>query len=327
MIEEILPGLYRTEIPLPKSPLKAVNSYVVKGEGRFLVIDTGWNCEECLQPMLSAMRKLNVDLNKTDFFITHLHIDHLGLAGTLATEKSAVYFNEIEASVAKLGAKKSEERKRGWFTVLSANGFPEKELKKAFGDHPAYRYSLKIPGCFSLMREGDTLEIGDYLFKGIETPGHSPGHTCLYEPNKKILVSGDHILFDITPNITCWPELENSLKYYLASLEKVYSLDVELVLPGHRGIGDNHRKRIAELQEHHKNRLNEVILALGNEAKTAWEVAPYVTWSINCDSWKDFPPGQKWFAVGETIAHLNYLEAEGKVRREIRKDKIFYLLA
>ena len=65
---------------------------------------------------------------------------------------------------------------------------------------------------------------------------------CFYEEENKILISGDHILFDITPNITRWPELDNSLKVYLASLEKVKDLDVNLVLPGHRNMMSDHRK-------------------------------------------------------------------------------------
>ncbi len=84
MIEEIVPNLYRAEIPLPRSPLKWLNSYIVKGGDRFLIIDTGFNRQECLDAMNASLQKLGVDLNKTDFFITHLHADHMGLVGTLA---------------------------------------------------------------------------------------------------------------------------------------------------------------------------------------------------------------------------------------------------
>jgi len=93
MIEELLPDLYRVEVPLPRSPLKALNSYIIKGNGRFLIVDTGMNREECLIPMRSALEKLNIDLEKTDFFITHLHADHSGLVGKLSTDSSKVYFN------------------------------------------------------------------------------------------------------------------------------------------------------------------------------------------------------------------------------------------
>ena len=90
MPEKIRHDLYRIEIPLPNSPLKALNAYLIKGAKRCLLIDTGMNREECLKPMLSSLRSLHVDLKKTDFFITHLHADHSGLVGKLATGTSRV---------------------------------------------------------------------------------------------------------------------------------------------------------------------------------------------------------------------------------------------
>jgi glyoxylase-like metal-dependent hydrolase (beta-lactamase superfamily II) len=121
--------------------------------------------------------------------------------------------------------------------------------------------------------------------------------------------------------------MKNSLKQYLANLEKVYALDVNLVLPGHRSLGSDQKRRIMELQEHHGNRLNEALLALEDGAKTAWEVAPYITWDIGCNSWEEFPSVQKWFAVGETIAHLDYLEADGRACKDTRNHKVLYSLA
>jgi glyoxylase-like metal-dependent hydrolase (beta-lactamase superfamily II) len=328
VIEELLPDLYRVEIPLPGNPLKALNSYVIKGRERFLLIDTGLNREECLRAMLSALKKLEVDLSRTDFFITHLHSDHSGLVDTLATDTSKVYFNKLEASFpAFQGFEKSEKYWEELLAFYHSNGFPEGEIKKVREGHPGYRYSIKRQINLVTTEEGDEIEVGDYLFRCIETPGHSPGHTCLYEANKKVLVCGDHILFDITPNITCWRQMENSLKQYLANLEKVYTLDVDLVLPGHRSLGNDQRRRIMELQEHHRKRLNEALLALEGGGKTAWEVAPYITWDIGCNSWGEFPSVQKWFAVGETIAHLDYLEADGRARKETKDHKVLYSLA
>jgi len=326
MVEEILPNLYRIEIPLPKNPLKALNSYVIRDNGRFLVIDTGMNRAECMREMMSGLESLNVDLKKTDFFITHFHADHLGLVGTLATDTSRVYFNQKEASIVNAVSPEREKRWQERKDVYVSNGFPVDELEKAMASHPGLRYSPKERIDFCILGEGDTVEIGDYSFECIETPGHSPGHTCLYEANKKILVSGDHILFDITPNITWWLEMENSLKDYLTSLEKVYPLDVNLVLPGHRTTWNDHKTRIGELKGHHQARVNEILCAIEGGGKTAFQIASYVTWDIDCSSWELFPAIQKWFAVGETIAHLKYLEEEGMVRIEAKGNKILFLL-
>jgi len=326
MIEQIFPDLFRIEIPLPNSPLKSINSYLIKGPERSLIIDTGMNREECLKPMLSSLEELKVDLNRTDFFITHLHADHLGQVGKLSTENSKIYFNELEASVITAERERAEERFENFFNFYVSNGFPAEELKKAFANHPGQRFSPKRPLVFSVLRDGDTIDVGDYTFRCIETPGHSPGHMCLYEADKKILMSGDHILFDITPNITCWPELENSLKAYLSSLEKVKDLDVNLVLPGHRNRWDQHQGRITELLEHHKDRLDEVLTALEDGDKNAWGIAPYITWDINVSSWEMFPSVQKWFALGETLAHIHYLEAEGSIHKKTENNKVLYSL-
>jgi glyoxylase-like metal-dependent hydrolase (beta-lactamase superfamily II) len=143
------------------------------------------------------------------------------------------------------------------------------------------------------------------------------GHTCLYEPNKKILVAGDHILIDITPNIQCWSDKDNHLKHYLASLDKVHKLQVDLVLPGHRRLIDNHRARIEELKKHHAGRLDEVLAILNNGPMSAYAIASQMTWDIDCERWDQFPVAQKWFATGEALAHLRYLEEEKKVIRQV----------
>lgn len=324
MIEQIFPDLYRLEIPLPKSPLKATNAYLIKDAKRSLLIDTGMNRKECRIPMHACLEKLGVDLNRTDFFITHLHADHLGLVESLATGSSTVYFSKTEASIFNAIVRNIQNRQQAFLALLHSHGFPEDELKEALDAHPGYRYSPKRAIDFTGLKENDTLRAGHYTLTCIETPGHSPGHMCLYEKNKKILFSGDHILSDITPNITSWPDLANTLKAFLESLDKVCTLDVELVLPGHRSLITDHKKRIRELKAHHQDRLNEALCAIREKDRAAWDVAPYIGWDINASSWEQFPSVQKWFAMGETIAHLNYLESDGKIRKLEENGKVIY---
>ncbi|MCG6534542.1 MAG: MBL fold metallo-hydrolase, partial [Syntrophales bacterium LBB04] len=254
MIEQLLPDLWRIEVPLPNNPLQAVNSYLLKGDGRFLIVDTGMNTKACAKALTAGLQQLHVNLQKTDFFVTHLHHDHMGLVSALATEGSKVYFNLPEIPIMRQLTGNTR-----WTTILDfnvINGFPEAELMNSWPHQSSALFGTRqLP--FVVLQDGDRLEIGDYDLTCIETPGHSPGHICLYDKARKLLFSGDHILFDITPNITWYPEMPNSLERYLQSLAKIYPLDVELVLPGHRNHQDNHRARLREIQEHHDARLKE----------------------------------------------------------------------
>ncbi len=321
MIEEILPNLYRIEVPLPQNPLKAVNSYVIKAQGQSLIIDTGMNREECMSVLSSGLKELDIDLKKADFFITHLHADHLGLVSSLATDTSTIYFNQPDATF--LNSVGHWEKASKFARI---NGFPEDTLQRAIESHPGKRYSSTRHVDFYILKEGDTISIGDYSFKCIETPGHTPGHMCLYEPDKKLFVSGDHILNDITPNISLLSYDENHLNEYLQSLDKVYNFEVELVLPGHRGLFKNFKGRIQELKYHHQRRANEVLSILEKSNKNAFQVASQMSWDVTYKSWELFPSSQKWFAFAEAVAHLKYLEEKGKIRREIQEREIAFSL-
>jgi glyoxylase-like metal-dependent hydrolase (beta-lactamase superfamily II) len=323
MIEEILTNIYKIEIPLPKNPLKVLNSYALKGEERNLIIDTGWNQQECMDAMQAGLSELEIDIRKTDFFITHFHTDHLGLVSSLVTDMSKIYFNQPDADRIKSGIFVDNH---DLMNFARLNGFPEKELQRVTRTHPSFKFRSKRPLSFHILKEGDTLRISDYVFNCVETPGHSKGHMCLYEPTKKILVAGDHILGDITPTIVLWSDEWNPLKEYLESLSKVYELDIELVLPGHREIFKDPKERIQELKHHHQKRLDEIIFILEKSKMNAFEVASQMTWDIIYDSWDLFPVSQKWFATGEAISHLKYLEEKGIIHKQIKGQKAVYSL-
>jgi glyoxylase-like metal-dependent hydrolase (beta-lactamase superfamily II) len=321
MTEELLPNLFRIKIPLPDNPLKYLNSYVIMGSERNLIIDTGLNRKECLDAMHTGLSELNLDLEETDFFVTHLHADHFGLVSKLVSANRKTYFNRPETEIL--------EAWGGWETMINyggQNGFPKDDLRAALNSHPGFKFSSSWVPELSILCDEDTITIGDYCFKCVETPGHTRGHTCLYEPRKKILISGDHILSDITPNIQCWSDQEDPLKNYLDSLDKVHQLDVDLVLPGHRRVFRNFRERIAELKKHHSNRAEEILVILSKDPRNAFRVASEMTWDISYESWEQFPLAQKWFATGEAIAHLRYLEEKGRISRKTEGGVTFFLL-
>ncbi len=319
MIEEIMPDLFRIEIPLPDSPLKYLNSYVVKSDDRSMIVDTGLNRDECLNAMHSGLEELDVDLAKTDFFITHLHADHFGLVAKLVTKTSKVYFNRQDAELI--------ETWEGFGPMIQyagTHGFPEEELWNALNQHPGHKFASDWIPDLNIMSDGEIVRVGDFSFQCIETPGHTLGHMCMYESDKKIFISGDHILGDITPNIQCWSDDENPLQYYLKSLDKVADLDVDLVLPGHRSMIKDMKGRIAELKHHHAVRIDEANRILNDGAMSAFQVASKMKWDIDADGWDDFPVAQRWFATGEALSHLRYLEEDGTLMRETRDKTVFF---
>jgi glyoxylase-like metal-dependent hydrolase (beta-lactamase superfamily II) len=319
MREEIFPDLYRVEIPLPESPLKYLNSYVLKGPDRNLIIDTGLNRRECLEAMQTGLAELSVDLNRTDIFITHLHADHFGLVNKLATDSNRIFFSRPEKELIE-----SWEGFEAMIAYGGRNGFPEDQLRAALDKHPGKKYGSQWIPELSLLDDGDVIECGRYRFHCVTTPGHTLGHICLYEADRKFLIAGDHILGDITPNIQCWTDGQNPLKWYLASLDKTAALEVDLVLPGHRRLIRDHRARIDELKKHHQKRLAEVLEILKSGPRSAFNVASRMSWDIRYDSWEAFPVTQKWFATGEAISHLRYLEQEATIERDQEGEIIQY---
>ncbi len=320
LVEEVLPRLYRVSVPLPGSPLKSVNSYVIKGEDRNLIIDTGMNRPECKEVLLEALKQLDIDPEITDLFITHVHADHLGLVHEVASLHSYIYFNLPDMELARGDIWKRLGR------VAAKGGFPVETLRRALERHPGNRYSPSSGVEFTYLVEGNMLEAGGYSLQCLETPGHTPGSICLYEADHQFIITGDHVLGDITPNISAWLDGFNSLKHYFSSLDKIYNLPVRLVLPGHRSLFTDLKKRIKELKEHHARRLEEVREILEGEEMDAYQVASFMSWDIDAVSWNEFPVAQQWFAAGEALAHLKYMEENGEVESRESGEKILYRL-
>ncbi len=323
MIEEIRPGLHRVVVPLPGNPLKEINSYVLTSSDRNLIIDTGMKRPECQEVLEAGLDEIGVDLERTDFIATHLHADHAGLVSTLIRSGSRAFMGTLDAQVMKLDfADITKVIPLREYAVRS--GFPAEEVRKSLHNHPGNKYSGERVVDYTPLEGGEVFEVGAYRLEVVATPGHTNGHIALYEPEKKLFFSGDHVLGDITPNIQAWSDEHDPLATYLSSLAKVDGLDVELCLPGHRSLIEDFGQRVAELVEHHRLRANEVISILTGERKTAYQTAGEMSWDIVARSWEDFPIMQRWFATGEAIAHIRYVEQKGLIQREMSDGQVLY---
>lgn len=310
VIKEVLSNVFRIKVPLPDNVLRRVNSYVVKGPDRNLVIDTGMLHPECLRVMKEALQALSVDPNRSDFFLTHMHADHMGLVTEVAQENSKVFISDPDGTFA-----------RAWNYSMSLswaveNGYPGAELRAHFERNATPVFRQDWIGDFTPVRDGDVLTVGEYRLECVATPGHTQGHMCLYDRERRVLFSGDHVLGDISPNIVGWAGGPNPLLDYLSSLAKVRTMAIDLMLPGHRGPIHIPRKRIDELTSHHQRRLEEVVALLSRDGRTAYDVASGMTWDWNGGDWRLWPAIQRFFATGEALSHLLYLNGCGMVAAE-----------
>lgn len=318
VVEKVADGIWRIGVELPQNPLRELNSYLLKGKenGRDLLIDTGFRREECREALFAGLRALGSSPERLDILLTHLHSDHTGLAREAAGADSRIYISGTDLEILKDGF--TPERPLRLAAQFRAGGFPEDEMKKTQALNPAIRYKLdQVDERFIPIEAGWNYTVGDYTLEMISVPGHTPGNAMFWAEKQGIMFMGDHILFDISPNITSWLESEDSLGDYLDSLRRARKYPVHLALPGHRKTGD-YAARIEALLAHHERRLAETEALLAEyPGMTAYEAAGKMRWKIRAASWEEFPPSQKWFAVGECMAHLDYLRLRGRIRREM----------
>ncbi|MCI8539240.1 MAG: MBL fold metallo-hydrolase [Oscillospiraceae bacterium] len=316
MIEEIIQNIYRISIPLPHNPLKELNAYAVKGPDRSLVIDTGFRLPECRTALEEGLRAAGIDRNRMDIALTHLHSDHTGLAPDLIPADGRVYISAIDRKWLE-GASRADDWESSDLRYL-AEGFPRPLLEELWEANPARVLAPAEYSHYVSLHPGDVLTVGDYSLTCVSTPGHTPGHMCFWIEERGVMFLGDHVLFDITPNITAWNGVEDSLGDYLRSLEEIRCYPIQIPLPGHRGVIGDVAARTRALAAHHTARLNETLdVVRTNPGLTAYEIAGRMTWRIRARNWDEFPVAQKWFAVGEAMAHLDYLTRRGQVERRV----------
>ena len=151
------------------------------------------------------------------------------------------------------------------------------------------------------------MRLGDRTYEAIETPGHAAGHLCFYDAEAKLIFCGDHVLPQISPNVSFLPQVEaNPLGAYLRSLRDIGRLEVRMAYPGHREPWVGFSARAAELISHHEERLALMEAHLRQQPQTSYEVCR-VTFGDRLSV------HQMRFALSETIAHLIYLELKGRI--------------
>jgi glyoxylase-like metal-dependent hydrolase (beta-lactamase superfamily II) len=295
---------HQLRIPLPFA-MDPLNAWLVDSGDGWVLIDSGMHTNAGRRALDRAVADTGVPWSDVRTVIfTHMHPDHVGLAPYVKQASGAIAgMHALDADLLREFAK--PETAPHWNGVAMDLAGSPAELKGPV--NAAFQLlTVKFP---ELELELD-LKGGERL-GGLEVlwaPGHSPGHICLIDREKKMLFSGDHILETASPNIGWLPEGDPLLDY-LASLRCIAPMDIDLVLPGHGEPMRTHREWIDGAVAHHLERLEKIQDMIRQRPHTAHE--------ISLGLWKrELEPIHYRFAIFEVLAHLVYLENQGAVRHE-----------
>ncbi len=319
MATEVRPGLYQLKVPIPDNPLGWVLPYLVPGDDGYTLVDCGWDTPEAFAALEEELKEVSVTFDDIKrLLVTHVHPDHYGMAGRIKEVCDAeVIIHQRERDFIRSRYRNPEqllERMADW---LIENGVPKSEMTDLQQASMPARAFVSPVEPDSVLWGGETLDFGPYVFEVYWTPGHSPGHLCFYERKQRFILTGDHVLPSITPNVSLHPQqMGNPLGDYLASLRRLESLDVERVLPAHEYEFKDLRGRVNEIVEHHDTRLDEMLAIVGDEGATAYDVASGIVWTTG--TYETFSVWMRRAAISETLAHLEYAVQEGRLNHSKR---------
>jgi glyoxylase-like metal-dependent hydrolase (beta-lactamase superfamily II) len=324
-VEQLAGWLWSVPVPIPHSPLRYTSSYVLLGDQGPVVVDPGWDSDESWVALAAGLTAAGTAIGEVvGIVVTHVHPDHHGLSGRLREVSGAwVAMHPAERATLPRRTRTADpgDRRRAARRWLDAAGAPAgdaAELLVPFAQAEQTGTADTMVEPDVLLEDGDLVPVGGRTVRALWTPGHTPGHLCLQDAGARLLLTGDHVLPRITPNIGLAPEADRpALADFLASLRRMADFDDHDALPAHEYRFRGLAARAAELIEHHARRCAEILEVVdARGAATTWQVAEQLTWSR---PWTEVG-AMRFGAVAETAAHLAYLETRGSLTRTSGSD-------
>jgi glyoxylase-like metal-dependent hydrolase (beta-lactamase superfamily II) len=317
---EVAPGIHWLRMPLPFA-LNHINLWLLKDGDGWTIVDCGYGIERT-QTLWEEIFTRKLDGKRVHkIIVTHYHPDHVGCCAWLAqrlgcevwmTEGEFLSTHAVRAALAGFSRELA-------ITHFTSHGLPLEKTKAQ--ETRGNSYARGVPGMveqFRRIAEGDEIEIDGRAWRIIIGRGHAPEHAMLYCEALGVLISGDQVLPRITTNVGVWPNQPEGdpLRLFLESMHKFEGLPRDtLVLPSHDRVFVGLQTRLEQLRSHHTARLAEVEAAC-DTPKSAVQLLPVLFH-------RELDDHQLMFAMGESIAHLNYLMYARRLRRALDGDGIF----
>lgn len=316
---EVARGVYWLRMPLPFA-LEHINLWLLEDGDGWTIVDCGFGSDEtrALWEEIFATRLDGRPVKR--ILVTHFHPDHFGLAAWLAERWQApVHMTAPEFAAA-----------QGWFAgsalhtreahvaMFAQHGLP-------LDDDPAlHRQNLfklgvpALPAAIVELHDGQAVTIDGRAWRVVTGYGHSPAHAALHCAALGVLIAGDMVLPRISTNVSVQPHSPDGdpLGRFLDSLTRYAELNAgTLILPSHGLVFHGLRERVAALKQHHTARLDELLLACVAPQTAATAMPVIFKRALDAQ--------QTFFAMGETLAHLNYLQRRGQLARTRSEDGVY----
>jgi glyoxylase-like metal-dependent hydrolase (beta-lactamase superfamily II) len=329
-------GGWAVPVPIPDNPLQYTLVYVLESDRGPVLVDTGWDAPDCYGILADGIAATGAAVSDVHgVLVTHYHPDHHGLSGRVRAESGAwIGMHAAEAQVVR-AMREIPEREWGrrMLENLLHSGIPEDYADALRGlrgrpgrtrseteDFDAVRSAQEeAPDLVNVLPDRDLVHTEQAGVPGrdvrvVWTPGHTPGHVCLHlrDGDRTRLLTGDHLLPTISPQISLYPddagEDTDPLGDFLDSLERIGALAPDEVLPAHQYRFTGGPERVRELLEHHSHRLAELHAALRARPLTQWACAQAMTWNR---PWSELSFFSRHMALSEAAAHLRRLVKTG----------------
>jgi glyoxylase-like metal-dependent hydrolase (beta-lactamase superfamily II) len=324
-------GVFRLALPLGIHDIPSMSAYLVADDDGDTLVDCGiafverdgpgrhGTEEDGTGPLAAALARCGSGFDRlARLVVTHAHIDHFGLAGEVIRRTDADLWMHAETDRDLAKYDEPDEAVDRRTLMLADHGLYGSELTEASeGLHDWMPVMPSIGRPTTRLHGGESFRAGERTWSVVHTPGHSPGHVCLWAQRDSLLCSGDHLLERVSPPVTFERGFERDpMGSYLRSLRAVRALEPDLVLPGHGAPFRDGARRADAIERGKRRRLAQVLDLLTAGDRTVVRLTTELFRGRLTGS-------QRHFAMAEILAYLAYHEVRGAAERVRRPDGVF----